>query len=319
MRQKARRRSTEQLAQLEELREAAVHLASETPSRSSTPRASTRPASGSRSCSTRAPSRSSTRLSATACTISTCRRTGRGATPSSPATGRSTAAASACSAGLHGLRRLARRGHGREDVQGHGPGGQDRLPGHRHQRLRRRAHPGGRRVARRLRRRLPAQRPLLGRDPADLADHGPVRGRRGLLPRDHGLRLHGQGDLAHVHHRARRDQDRHGRGGRLRGARRGDVAQPKSGVAHFASEDEDAAWRTRATCSRFLPQNNLETAPRVAPTDDPERMDAELDSSSRTPNKPYDMRDVVRSSSTTASSSRSTSTTRRTSSSASRA
>ena len=85
--------------------------------------------------------------------------------------------------GLHGLRRLARRGHGREDVQGHGPGGQDRLPGHRHQRLRRRAHPGGRRVARRLRRRLPAQRPLLGRHPADQPDHGPVRGRRGLLAR----------------------------------------------------------------------------------------------------------------------------------------
>ena len=116
--------------------------------------------------------------------------------------------------GLHGLRRLARRGDGREDVQDHGPGGQDRLPGDRHQRLRRRAHPGGRRLARRLRRRLPAQRPLLRRDPADLADHGPVRRRRRLLPGDHRLHLHGQGDLAHVHHRPRRDQDGHRRGGR---------------------------------------------------------------------------------------------------------
>ncbi len=124
--------------------------------------------------------------------------------------------------GLHGLRRLAGRGHGREDVQDHGSGGQDRLPRDRDQRLRRRAHPGGRRLARRLRRRLPAQRPLLGRDPADLADHGPVRGRRGLLPRDHGLRVHGQGDLAHVHHRPRGDQDGHRRGGRLRGPRRRD-------------------------------------------------------------------------------------------------
>ena len=60
--------------------------------------------------------------------------------------------------GLHRLRRLARRGDGREDVQAHGPRGQDRLPGDRHQRLRRRAHPGGRRLARRLRRRVRAQR-----------------------------------------------------------------------------------------------------------------------------------------------------------------
>ena len=40
------------------------------------------------------------------------------------------------------------------------------------------------------------------RDPADLADHGPVRRRRRVLARDHGLRVHGQRDLAHVHHRA---------------------------------------------------------------------------------------------------------------------
>ena len=127
--------------------------------------------------------------------------------------------------GLHGLRRLARRGHGREDVQDHGPGGQDRLPRDRHQRLGRRPHPGGRRLARRLRRRLRAQRPLLRRDPADQPDHGPVRGRGGLLPGHHGLHLHGQGDLAHVHHGPRRDQDGHGRGGRVRGARRRDEPQ----------------------------------------------------------------------------------------------
>ncbi len=60
--------------------------------------------------------------------------------------------------GLHRLRRLAGRGDGREDVQDHGSGGQDRLPGDRHQRLRRRAHPGGRRLARRLRRRVRPQR-----------------------------------------------------------------------------------------------------------------------------------------------------------------
>ena len=50
--------------------------------------------------------------------------------------------------GLHRLRRLAGRGHGREDGQDHGPRGEDRLPGHRHQRLGRGAHPGGSRIAR---------------------------------------------------------------------------------------------------------------------------------------------------------------------------
>ena len=131
--------------------------------------------------------------------------------------------------GLHRLRRLARRGHEREDVQGHGPGRQDRLPGHRHQRLGRRADPGGRRLARRLRRRVRAQRAVLRRDPADQPDHGPVRRRRRLLPGHDGLHPHGQGDLAHVHHGARRDQDGHRRGGRVRGARRRDEPQREVG------------------------------------------------------------------------------------------
>ena len=136
----------------------------------------------------------------------------------------------------------------REDVQGHGPGGQDRLPGHRDQRLRRRAHPGGRRLARRLRRRLRPQRQVLGRDPADQPDHGPVRGRRRLLPRDDRLHLHGQGDLAHVHHGARRDQDGHRRGGRLRVARRRDDAQLEVGRrALRRPRTRTPASRTRAT------------------------------------------------------------------------
>ena len=59
--------------------------------------------------------------------------------------------------GLHGLRRLALRGPRREDLQGHGPGDEGRRARHRPQRLGRRAHPGGRRLAGRLRRHLPAQ------------------------------------------------------------------------------------------------------------------------------------------------------------------
>jgi propionyl-CoA carboxylase beta chain len=69
----------------------------------------------------------------------------------------------------------------------------------------------------------------------------------------------------------------------------------KSGVAHFASEDEDAVPRGRRYLLSFLPQNNLETPPRVQPTDDPQRMDPELDHVvPDNPNKPYDMREVIR-------------------------
>jgi propionyl-CoA carboxylase beta chain len=68
----------------------------------------------------------------------------------------------------------------------------------------------------------------------------------------------------------------------------------KSGVAHFASEDEDACLEDVRYLLSFLPQNNLELPPRVEPTDDPDRMDEELDRIvPATPNKPYDMRDLV--------------------------
>ena len=63
--------------------------------------------------------------------------------------------------GLHGLRRLAGRGLRREDHQGDGPRHQDRLPDHRHQRGRRRPHPGGRGLPRPVRRDLPPQRARL--------------------------------------------------------------------------------------------------------------------------------------------------------------
>jgi propionyl-CoA carboxylase beta chain len=68
----------------------------------------------------------------------------------------------------------------------------------------------------------------------------------------------------------------------------------KSGVAHFASEDEDQCLEDARYLLSFLPQNNLETPPRVVSEDDPLRMDPELDTVvPDNPNKPYDMRDVV--------------------------
>src|SRR5512132_1903536 len=69
----------------------------------------------------------------------------------------------------------------------------------------------------------------------------------------------------------------------------------KSGVAHFAADDEEQCLEDARYLMSFLPQNNLEIAPRLAPSDDPERMEMELDSIvPDSPNKPYDMRGVVR-------------------------
>jgi propionyl-CoA carboxylase beta chain len=68
----------------------------------------------------------------------------------------------------------------------------------------------------------------------------------------------------------------------------------KSGVAHFAAEDEDDCIAMVKKLLSFIPSNNLETPPRIDPTDDPNRMDDELvNIVPDDPNKPYDMRDVI--------------------------
>jgi propionyl-CoA carboxylase beta chain len=69
----------------------------------------------------------------------------------------------------------------------------------------------------------------------------------------------------------------------------------KSGVAHFASDDEESCLEDARYLMSFLPQNNLELPPRIQPSDDPDRIEEELDSIvPDSPNKPYDMRNVVR-------------------------
>jgi propionyl-CoA carboxylase beta chain len=68
----------------------------------------------------------------------------------------------------------------------------------------------------------------------------------------------------------------------------------KSGVAHFAAEDEESCLEDVRYLLSFLPSNNLEAPPRFAPADDPEREDEELEKIvPDDPSKPYDMRDVI--------------------------
>ncbi len=69
----------------------------------------------------------------------------------------------------------------------------------------------------------------------------------------------------------------------------------KSGVAHFAAENEDECLENVRYLTSFLPLNNMEQPPRVEPYDDPDRQDTELDDLvPANPNKPYDMRDVIK-------------------------
>ncbi|MDX1659480.1 MAG: acyl-CoA carboxylase subunit beta [Nitriliruptorales bacterium] len=69
----------------------------------------------------------------------------------------------------------------------------------------------------------------------------------------------------------------------------------KSGVAHFASEDEERCLDDIKYLLSFLPSNNLERPPHVPTEDDPDRLIDELnDFIPDNTNVPYDMRDVVR-------------------------
>ncbi len=68
----------------------------------------------------------------------------------------------------------------------------------------------------------------------------------------------------------------------------------RSGVAHFASDDEESCISDVRHLLSFLPSNNLEDPPRVVPTDDPDRTDPDLDLfMPDSPNVPYDMREVI--------------------------
>ena len=72
------------------------------------------------------------------------------------------------------------------------------------------------------------------------------------------------------------------------------VHNEKSGVAHFAAENEEHCISLIRKLLGYLPQNNLEEAPIIRSTDDPLRADAELDSIvPDLPNKPYDIKEVI--------------------------
>jgi propionyl-CoA carboxylase beta chain len=68
----------------------------------------------------------------------------------------------------------------------------------------------------------------------------------------------------------------------------------KSGVAHFACENEVDCLQSIRKLLGYIPLNNIDDPPRKATSDDPQRMDATLDTLvPENPNKPYDMKEVI--------------------------
>ncbi|MBU1652317.1 acyl-CoA carboxylase subunit beta, partial [bacterium] len=68
----------------------------------------------------------------------------------------------------------------------------------------------------------------------------------------------------------------------------------KSGVAHFACDNEVQCIEKVKKLLSFMPQNNMEDTPLVECTDDIHRADPELDTLvPDDPNKPYDIKDVI--------------------------
>jgi len=68
----------------------------------------------------------------------------------------------------------------------------------------------------------------------------------------------------------------------------------RSGVAHFATADDRSCVALIRELLSYLPSNNREDPPRLEPTDDPERVDENLDDLiPEDPNKPYDIVDLI--------------------------
>ena len=68
-----------------------------------------------------------------------------------------------------------------------------------------------------------------------------------------------------------------------------------SGVAHFAADGEEECLQLIRELLGFIPQNNLEDPPCLPSSDDPQRREEALQTLiPDNPNKPYDMRELIR-------------------------
>src|SRR6266542_848786 len=68
----------------------------------------------------------------------------------------------------------------------------------------------------------------------------------------------------------------------------------KSGVAHFSADSDEHALRMVRELLSFVPSNNVDDPPRLAPTDSAERIEPKLNSIvPEASNQPYDIREVI--------------------------
>jgi len=68
-----------------------------------------------------------------------------------------------------------------------------------------------------------------------------------------------------------------------------------SGVAHFSADSDEDCLATIRELLSFIPSNNLDGPPRVATTDDINRVDVQLDTFiPESPNQPYEIRDLIK-------------------------
>ena len=73
-----------------------------------------------------------------------------------------------------------------------------------------------------------------------------------------------------------------------------DTHNRKSGVAHFSADSDEHALRMVRELLSFIPSNNVDDPPRVAPTDSAERVELKLNSIvPEASNQPYDIREVI--------------------------
>ncbi|MGI8835052.1 MAG: acyl-CoA carboxylase subunit beta [Pyrinomonadaceae bacterium] len=67
-----------------------------------------------------------------------------------------------------------------------------------------------------------------------------------------------------------------------------------SGVAHFAADSDEHALQVVRELLSFMPSNNLDDAPRLVPTDAPDRTEEKLNTIvPAASNQPYDIREVI--------------------------
>ncbi|MAG33083.1 MAG: methylmalonyl-CoA carboxyltransferase [Deltaproteobacteria bacterium] len=73
-----------------------------------------------------------------------------------------------------------------------------------------------------------------------------------------------------------------------------EVHGARSGVSHLSAASDQEALALVRELLGYLPLNNMEDPPAIEPSDDPDRMDKDLDSIvPENPNKPYDIKDVI--------------------------